>query len=65
MSRFNATLFQKFTLYDSPSTAEKTYGGRTTEPVRAKNDEMAADMQTFRASMRKAVVSQLSGVTSD
>lgn len=44
MSSFNATLFKKFTLFAPTGTAEKTYEERIAKSVRAKFDEIAADV---------------------
>lgn len=63
--RFRETMFAKFKTFAPPDSSDKTYGGRTSKSVRAKFDELAADIQKFREALRRVGVSNPSGVTRD
>lgn len=60
--RFRATMFQKFKDMAPDDAHEKTYGGRTPKSVRAKVDEVAADVQKFRNSMKRVKSCNPTGV---
>lgn len=63
-ARFRATLFDRFKALAPVGASDKTYGGRTAKSARAKFDEISADVQKFRDSLRKVTVCQPSGVNS-
>lgn len=56
-ARFKATLFTKFSSFAPADASEKVYGGRTPKSVRAKFDEVSADVQKFRGALRKVTSS--------
>ena len=49
---FKETLFERFKEFAPSVASDKTYGARNVKAVRAKWDEIAADVQKFRFSLR-------------
>lgn len=56
-ARSKSTMFEKFTSFAMPDATEKTYGGRTLKSVRAKFEDMSADVQTFHDAFCKVTPS--------
>lgn len=61
--RFRSTMFQKFKEMAPVGSNEKTYGGRTPKSVRAKFDEISADVQKFRSAIKRVQSCNPTGVT--
>lgn len=55
-TRFRNTLFSKFKSLARYAANEKTYRGTTVKSARAKFDEIAADVQKFKAVLYKVIV---------
>lgn len=65
LTRFSATLLEKVNSLAAVGAAEETCEECTTGEVRAKLDEIASDIKTFRDAMCKVTAFQPSGATSD
>lgn len=63
--RFKKTMFERFKTFAPELCSEKTYGARTAKAVRAKFDEVSADLQKFRESLRFIHSCNPTGVTED
>lgn len=63
--RFRCTMFARFKELEPRDSSKKTYGGRTAKSVRAKFDEVAADVQNFRHPFRLFRACNPTGVTQD
>lgn len=63
VARFRETIFEKFKSLARPDANDRTYAARSARSVRAKFDEVAADIQKFRDALRLIRSSNPTGVT--
>lgn len=61
--RFNSTIFENFATLALQDASANTFGVWTSKSVRAKFDDVSADMQKFRDVLRKVTSSSPTGCT--